>query len=79
MSIVIYSKDSCPFCVKAKDLLQRNNKKFKELKLGVDFTREEILELFPSAKTFPIITIDGEWIGGYAQLEEIFNNLGPTT
>ena len=30
-----------------------------------DFTREELFENFPGARTFPQIRIDGEAIGGY--------------
>ena len=34
--------------------------------LDEDFTREELLEKFPHARTFPQIVIDGENIGGYS-------------
>ena len=36
--------------------------------LGKDFSAEEMFELFPNAKTFPQIKIDGKSIGGYDQL-----------
>ena len=32
-----------------------------------DFTREELFEKFPSARTFPQITMDGILIGGYTE------------
>ena len=34
-----------------------------------DFTREELFEKFPTARTFPQITIDDESIGGYTEFE----------
>lgn len=71
MNIVIYSKDSCPFCVRARDLLTKLTLKFEENKLGKDFDREQIIARFPDAKTFPIITVDGKWIGGYNELEKM--------
>ena len=37
--------------------------------LDVDFTREQMFEKFPSARTFPQITINGELIGGYTEFE----------
>jgi len=74
MNIVIYSKNDCPYCDKARALLKNYNKSFNELKLNVDFTREEILELFPNAKTFPIIVVDGSYIGGYSQLTALAEN-----
>ena len=36
--------------------------------LDEDFTREELFEIFPTARTFPQIKIDGESIGGFDQL-----------
>lgn len=71
MKVNVYSKDACPWCVKAINLLETTDLEFTESKLGKDFTREEILEQFPNARTFPIITLDGEWIGGYDQLSEV--------
>jgi hypothetical protein len=44
-----------------------------ELKLGVDFSRETLLENYPTAKSFPVITVDGFYIGGYSQLAERIN------
>ena len=35
--------------------------------LDEDFTREELFEKFPSARTFPQITVNGELIGGYTE------------
>ena len=68
MTIEIYSKDGCPYCVKAKQLLSSHNKDFMEYKLNEDFSREILLSKFPEAKTFPVIVIDGMNIGGYDQL-----------
>ena len=71
MKVAIYSKESCPFCVKAMDLLKTTDLEYKELKLDRDFSRDEILEQFPDARTFPIVTLDNMWIGGYDQLVEV--------
>jgi glutaredoxin 3 len=38
--------------------------------LDVDFTREQLFELFPGARTFPQIKFDGQSIGGYVELKE---------
>ena len=35
-----------------------------------DFTREELFEKFPTARTFPQITAHGEYIGGYTEFEQ---------
>lgn len=72
MNIEIYSKDNCPQCdmaiKKATDMYDAVVEVFK---LGKDFDREELLELFPNAKTFPQIKINGESIGGWDKFKEI--------
>jgi glutaredoxin len=71
MQVTVYTKDTyCSFCEKAKSLLTMKNIPFTELKLNEDFTRDTLVEAFPSAKTFPIIVVDGFNIGGYDQLVE---------
>lgn len=43
---------------------------FTEFKLDEDFTRDEIKEKFPTAKTYPIILLDDKYIGGFVDLKE---------
>jgi glutaredoxin 3 len=69
--IEIYSKENCTYCVSAKNLLTSRNKLFTEHKLGVDYTREQLLEKFPNAKSFPVIVVDGYHIGGFVELNKI--------
>jgi hypothetical protein len=54
----------------AKDLLALCNITYTEQTLGVDFTVNTLKTKFPDAKSFPIIVIDGFYIGGYNQLRE---------
>lgn len=74
MNVILYTKDNCSYCVNAKLLLTSKGISFTENKLGEDFTRETLLEMFPEAKTFPVIVVDGFNIGGYVQLKEKLNN-----
>ena len=71
MAIVMYSKNECSFCDKARDLLRSQGKFFIEYKLDRDFSRETLKALFPTAKTFPVITIDSRYIGGYNELSNL--------
>jgi glutaredoxin 3 len=77
-TIEIYTKDNCPYCEKAKALMRDRQLAFYEFKLDVDCTREFILEKFSGATTFPVIVLDGFYIGGYTefvtQLNEDFKN-----
>jgi len=71
MKVTIYSKDSCPFCVKAINLLETTDLEFEEYKLNKHFSRDEILEWYPEARSFPIVVLDGMFVGGYEQLTEV--------
>jgi len=66
--IEIYGKPQCPYCDRAKALCEQNDYEYIYNQLDVDFTREELMEQFPTARTFPQITVDGANIGGYDQL-----------
>lgn len=79
MHYVIYTKDDCPYCQMAKTELRGVGAFFSEQKLYRDFTREQILEKFPTAKTFPIIVLDGFVLGGYTQLKEHLDQQSKST
>lgn len=68
MTVEIWGKPACPFCVKAKALCEKLNIEYTYKQLGVDFDREQVFEAFPEARTFPQIKINGKSIGGYDQL-----------
>lgn len=73
MKIEIFSKDFCPACDKAihkaQAMIQETSNTVEVFKLGRDFTREELMEQFPTARTFPQIRIDGKAIGGFDEFE----------
>lgn len=68
--INVYTKDNCVFCTRTKTLLANRKITFNEYILNVDISLEEIRRSFPTMKTFPIIVIDNEVIGGYTELVE---------
>ena len=73
--IEIFGKPQCPFCDRAVSLCEQRGYKFTYKSLGTDFTREELFESFPTARTFPQIRVretENTWtyIGGYDQLAE---------
>ena len=65
MVVEIWGKPACPFCVKAKQLAENLKMEYVYKELDVDFTREQIFEEFPTARTFPQIRVNGKAIGGY--------------
>jgi glutaredoxin len=70
---IVWSKDHCPYCEMAKNLLKTRNIQFEERKIGEGWTREQLLEAVPGARTVPQIFIDDKLIGTYDQLKEYFN------
>jgi glutaredoxin len=70
MKAVVWSKDMCPYCEQAKSLLKIKGIEFEEKKVGYGFTREDLLEAVPTARTVPQILIDDQLIGGFAELKQ---------
>lgn len=70
MRAVVWSKYHCPFCDKAKALLKMKGIEFEERKIGDGYTKEELIEAVPTARTVPQIILDGKLIGGYTDLEK---------
>ena len=70
MTFLIYSKDTCSFCDKAKQLLEDYDFVYKEKKLENPEYRQELLSRLPSVKTVPQIFRDSEYIGGYTELKQ---------
>jgi glutaredoxin len=70
MEAVIWSKYHCSFCDQAKQLLKMKGIKFEERKIGDGWTKEDLLEAVPTARTVPQIFLDEEYVGGYTELKE---------
>jgi len=63
--IILYSKDQCPYCVKAKGLLTRKGQQFTELNVAKDpAALAEMLEKSGGRRTVPQIFINGAHVGG---------------
>jgi glutaredoxin 3 len=67
---IVWSKYHCPNCDQAKALLGQRGIKFEERKIGDGWSKEELLEEIPSARTVPQIILDGKLIGGVTDLRK---------
>lgn len=74
MKAVVWSKPSCPYCVMAKKLLERKGYEIEERVVGLGFTRDQLIEAVPTARTVPQIFLDNQYIGGYDNLVEHFDS-----
>ena len=70
-SVIVYSRDNCPFCIKSKALLDKLELDYTTKTVGKDITLEELhKELKKQVRSVPQTVINGELIGGYNQLLE---------
>ena len=68
--VIVWSKYHCAYCDRAKALLEFNNIAYEEHRIGDGYTREDLLEVVPDARTVPQIFINGQRVGGLAGLQE---------
>lgn len=69
MTTIVWSKDNCSYCEQAKSLLKQRNIAYEERKIGHGYTRENLLEAVPNARTVPQIFIHNQLIGGFTELQ----------
>lgn len=68
MKAVIWSTSTCSFCKQAKTLLDKHNIPYEERLIGNTWTKEQLLEVVPNARTVPQIFLDDIYVGGYTEL-----------
>ena len=71
MNVEIWGKENCGYCTAAKSLAESKGISYVYKQMGVDFTRDEVLETFPGARTFPQIKVNDEPIGGYNEFTRL--------
>lgn len=77
MEIVIYSKNNCVFCNKAKHLVKSLGLTYEEKKMEEFDSPQAMLEdIGKQVRTMPQIIIDDKHIGGYNELVEYFADKG---
>lgn len=74
MSIVVFGKPNCPYCDRAKDLLEMKGYEFEYIDVSASpknlenmiVSVSELTGLAP--RTVPQIIIDNDYVGGYTEL-----------
>lgn len=69
--VVMYTTAICPYCMRAKSLLNRKGVAFEELRIEGD--RERMREMIQRSnrRTVPQIFIDDYHVGGYDDMAEL--------
>lgn len=73
MHVVILGKSNCPYCVKAKEIVESEGLNYKYIDIiAKGFTKED-LEVYTGCRvdTVPQIFVDGKSIGGYTELSKL--------
>ncbi len=71
--VIVYSTQTCPYCVMAKDFFKENNIPFEDVDVSID--RERAMEMVEKSGQMgvPVIDIDNNIIVGFRP--DVFSNL----
>lgn len=62
--IVVYSSDHCPYCTRAKALLDKKGVAYQEIRIDLDPTAKEQMMALTQRRTVPQIFIGDLHVGG---------------
>lgn len=68
---IVWSQENCAYCDQAKMLLDLKGITYEERRIGEEWTKKQLLEQVPTARSVPQIFLDGEYVGGYNELRRI--------
>jgi len=75
MKVTVWSKTPCPICDQAKALLKQRGIDYEERNITEGtWTREQLLEAVPNARTVPQIFINEQLVGGFNELRQHLQN-----
>ena len=76
MKATVWSKDQCPYCIQAKALLDSKGIEYEERNImHGTYTKEQLLEAVPTARTLPQIFLDEDYVGGFNELRKKLNDV----
>jgi len=75
MKVTVWSKTPCPICDQAKALLKQRGIDYEERNITEGtWTKEQLLEAVPNARTVPQIFINEQLVGGFNELRTHLQN-----
>ena len=70
-SAEVWSQTNCPACTEAKRLLDLHGVAYTECMIGVNgYTKKDLIEKVPHARSVPQIFLGGEYVGGLQELKK---------
>lgn len=74
MTVDLYTREGCNSCERVKNRLNFYNIPYREHKIDVDLTTDELKDLFPGAKKLPILEEEsGLAHSGLVEIEKMLN------
>lgn len=70
---IVWSKPMCPQCDEAKAILRNKQIQYEERVIGQGWTKEQLLEQVPHARSVPQIFANDEYVGGVSQLRKLMS------
>jgi len=68
---LVYSITNCPYCIRAKRLLERKGIDYQEIKVDHDPQQMKMMMQLSNRRTVPQIFVGDYHIGGYDDLAEL--------
>lgn len=78
MEIEIYTSKGCVWCNRVKELMTRANQEYVEY-VWQNFSgdeQQELMKQYPEMSSFPVVIIDGEYVGGLVPVAKLFLEKG---
>lgn len=69
--VVIYTLRGCPFCIRAKALLDSKSAPYTEIDVTADYAERASISTRSGHRTFPQIFIGDAFVGGYDELSSL--------
>lgn len=70
--VVIYTSNTCPYCVQAKRLLDKKGVPYEEINISRDDSvRDDMIKRANGRRTVPQIFIDNQHVGGSDDLHAL--------
>lgn len=69
--VVMYGTGLCPFCAKARKLLDEKSVTYHEIRVDLETDRRPEMERLSGGFTVPQIFINGHPIGGYTDMADL--------
>jgi glutaredoxin 3 len=71
LKILIYSKSTCVYCTRAKDLLDKNSIPYQAIDLNSNVDLHQKLAAKTGQNTVPYVFVNDQFIGGFSQLKSM--------